>query len=200
MPVFVDVDQNSEEWFGHRCGIPTSSAFPMMMAKGQGKTRRTYLLKLAGEVITGRPAENFSNAYMDRGHDQEPEARALYEFQTETRVQVCGFVLRDDGRAGASPDSMIGDDGILEIKTKMPHLLIEWFLKDTFPSEHVWQCQGQMWVADRAYVDLIGYCPDMPPFIKRLHRCENKIAELEAELDRFHNDLDDIVNKVLKHG
>src|SRR5437879_13785053 len=105
----ITCEQNSEEWLRARAGIPTASQFATVLAKGEGKTRRTYMLKLAGEIITGEPMENFTNEHTERGHEQEPEARDLYAFQTGEGLYRVAFIR--DGRKGASPDCLIGDDG-----------------------------------------------------------------------------------------
>src|SRR3569833_1490525 len=125
-PEIITCEQNSPEWLRARMGIPTASAFGDVLAKGEGKTRRTYMLKLAGEIITGEPMESFSNAHTERGHALEEEARDLYIFQTGAELERVGIIR--NGRAGCSPDSLIGEDGGLEIKTTLPHLLIETIL------------------------------------------------------------------------
>lgn len=190
-PIFVNCEQNSPEWMLARMGIPTASSFGDLLAKGEGKTRRAYLLKLAGEVITGEPMESFSNAHTERGHAMEAEARDLYAFQTGAQLDRVGFVRR--GRAGCSPDSLIGTDGGLEIKTKFPHLLIDVILKDEFPAEHKAQVQGTLWVTGRQWWDIAIYWPGIPLFVKRAHRDEAYIQQLATEVDRFNTDLDSIV-------
>ena len=137
-------EQGSEEWFRARMGIPTASEFSTVMASGRGgaesKTRRTYMMKLAGEIITGEPMEHITNAYMERGHAMEPEARDLYAFMQNCDPQTVGFLR--NGAKGASPDALIGADGALEIKTKAPHLLIDILDRDDFPPEHKAQSPG----------------------------------------------------------
>ena len=191
VPFIINCEQNSPEWMLARMGIPTASSFGDLLAKGEGKTRRAYLLKLAGEVITGKPMESFSSTYTERGHAMEAEARDLYAFQTGAQLDRVGFVRR--GRSGCSPDSLIGPDGGLEIKTKFPHLLIDLILKDEFPSEHKAQVQGTLWVTGRQWWDIAIYWPDIPLFVKRVHRDEAFIQQLVTELDRFNTDLDAIV-------
>ncbi len=184
-------EQNSPEWFRVRQGIPTASAFGDVLAKGEGKTRRSYLLKLVGEVLTDTPMESFANANTDRGHAMEAEARDLYALQTSAQLERAGFIR--NGRAGCSPDSLIGEDGGVEIKTKFPHLLIDLILKDEFPSEHKAQVQGTLWVTGRQWWDIAVYWPGIPLFVKRVHRDEAFIQNLETEVNRFNADLDAIV-------
>jgi hypothetical protein len=193
-----DCEQNSDQWRMLRCGVPTASMFSAILAKGEGKTRRTYLLKLAGEILTGEPAESFTNVHMERGHSLEDEARDLYSFQSNAEPTRVGFI--SNGPKGCSPDSLIGDKGMLEIKTKLPHLLIEVLLKDEFPSEHKAQCQGALWVAEREWIDIAVYYPKMPLFVKRAARDETYIAKLAQEVDLFNIELQQTVEYIRRYG
>lgn len=204
---FIDCDQNSPEWAAARLGIPTASAFSDVLAKaakagGERKTRNTYQRKLAGEIIQKRPMVNFTNADMERGHTLEDDAAAHYAFIQGVEVQKVGFARNDDLRAGASPDRAVGDDGLLEIKTKAPHLMVELITNwdGTCPSEHKAQVQGQLWVTGRAWVDLAFYCPGMPMPIVRVYRDEFYIAELAREVREFNDELDTLVAQVLAFG
>lgn len=197
MEIF-DVEQNSDEWLRARMGIPTASAFSQLLAKGEGKTRRSYMLKLAGEIITGEPMESFSNEHTERGHVMEPEARDLYAFTTGADLRRIGFVK--SGRAGCSPDSLIGENGGLEIKTKLPHLLIELILKDEFPSEHKAQVQGTLWITKREWWDLVVYWRGIPQFVKRAYRDEGYIANLAGAVNAFNEELDQVVKTIRAHG
>lgn len=194
-PQFFTCEQNSPEWHFARMGIPTASSFDAILTPGktktEQKTRRTYMLKLAGEILTGEPMDMVMTRDMERGHALEPEARDLYTLQTGAVLDRVGFIKR--GRAGCSPDSLIGNDGGLEIKTKLPHLLIDLILKDEFPPEHTAQVQGALWVAERDWWDIEVYWPGLPPFIKRTGRDEAFIANLAGEVDRFNEELDTIV-------
>lgn len=191
----INCKQNSPEWHRVRMGIPTASSFDAILTPGktktEQKTRMTYLLKRAGEILTGEPEDMVMTRDMERGHAMEPEARDLYALQTGASLQRVGFIRR--GRVGCSPDSLIGKDGGLEIKTKAPHLLIAAALKDEFPEEHKAQVQGTMWIAGREWWDIELYWPGLPPFIKRAYRDEVFIANLALEIDRFNSDLDAIV-------
>lgn len=199
MPVeIIDCEQNSEEWYRARMGLPTASEFSTILAQGRGgkpsKTRATYLNKIAGEIITQTPAENYSNAYMERGHALQEEAVRHYETLQNCETGSVGFLR--NGRKGASPDRLIGDDGLLEIKTQAPHLLIERILSGKFPPEHKAQCQGQLWVAEREWLDIGVYYPGMPLFLKRVTRDEPYIVNLAAEVARFNEEVDEIIARV----
>lgn len=201
MEVF-NCEQGSDEWFAVRAGIPTASEFSTVMASGRGggesKTRRTYMLKLAGEIITGEPTEHFSNVHTDRGHAMEPKARELYSFAHDVDLVQVGFIR--SGKKGCSPDSLIGSSGMLEIKTKLPHLLIDALLRDDFIAEHKAQCQGALWVAEREWIDLAVYWPGLPLFTKRAVRDEAYIREMSDAVDLFNHELAEVVDRVRRYG
>ncbi len=183
-----DFAQGTPEWAAARLGIPTASQFMAVKAKGDGKTRRTYMMKLIGEIMTGEPSENFSNGHMERGHEMEPDARNLYAFRMDCEPVQVGFIR--NGRKGCSPDSLIGTDGMSEIKTKLPHLQAEVLLADRLPPEHLAQCQGNLWVAEREWIDFVSYWPRMPLFVKRVYRDEAYIKMLSQEVDSFLAEMD----------
>lgn len=189
--------QGTPEWFAVRRGLPTASCFSTIMAKGKGgaesKTRQTYLYKLAGERITGDPMDGFTNHHMERGHEMEPQAREMYAFLNDVIPEQVGFIT--SGAKGCSPDSLIGNDGMLEIKTKLPHLMLAVHESGGFPSEHRAQCQGQLWVAEREWIDLICYWPKMPPYIVRATRDEEFIKQLSDAVDQFNEELEAVVAK-----
>jgi hypothetical protein len=202
-----DCDQGSEEWFEARRGIPTASCFDKVLTKPRkgesvSLTRRRYLRDLAGEIITGKPMESYSNWHMERGKGMEPEARELYAFAHDAELTQVGFIRTQTGllSAGCSPDSLIGNDGLLEIKTKLPALLIECIEADQFPPEHKAQCQGALLVTGRDWIDLVAYWPGMPLFVKRAYRDEEYIKNLSGELCRFSDDLDELVDRIRRYG
>lgn len=198
----LDMEQRSEEWHLARLGLPTASEFKAILSKGRGKepskTRLSYMRRLAGEIITGYPGETFESAAMVRGREMEDEARNFYKFMRDAEPQYVGFIR--NGRKGCSPDSLLGDDGMLEIKTQRADLLIETILKDQFPPEHKAQCQGQLWVAERQWLDLCVYWPGMPMFVKRIERDEKFIQELSTAVDAFNEELDAMVEKVRNYS
>ncbi len=192
------MEQGSAEWFAARAGLPTASQFATVLAKGRAKgepskTRQTYLYKLAGERLTGEPMDSFSNRHMERGHEMEPQARQFYAFLRDVEPEQVGFVTNHD--AGASPDSLVASDGMLEIKTKLPHLMLEAHERGEFPPEHYAQCQGQLWVADREWCDLICYWPRMKPLIVRTYRDDLYLKQLAAAVGIFNDELGALVAK-----
>ncbi len=183
-------------------GMPTASEFSTILAKGKdggaSVGRRTYMLKLAGEIITGEPMEGFSNANMERGKVMEAEARDLYAFMSDAEPQRVGFIV--NGQKGCSPDALIGEIGMLEIKTALPHILIPLLFKGEFPPEHKAQCQGALWVAEREWIDLCVYWPKMPLFTIRAARDEGYIANLAGAIKQFNAELQETVEKVRRYG
>lgn len=202
----IDCQQGTPEWHAARAGIPTASEFSTVLAsKGRGKdgesvTRRRYIHKLAGERITGEPAESYTNQFMDRGHVMEPLAREDYAFIKDVEPLLVGFVTTDDGMAGCSPDSLIGDTGALEIKTAAPHILLEHMFKGEFPAEHKAQTQGVLWVAERDWIDLLIYWPKMKPFIVRAQRDEAYIADLAKAVAAFNEEVAAVVDQYQRYG
>ena len=202
MMQILDFEQNSDDWLRARMGIPTSSRFHTVMAKGKegGRsiTRTEYLHKLAGEIITGEPMENFQNAHMERGHEQEAEARDMYAFMADIEPQRVGFVR--DGNKGCSPDSLIGDDGGLEIKTCLPHIQIERLKLNRLPPEHRHQVQGNIWICRRQWWDFVSYCPKLPLLVVRVSRDDGFIATIDGAVTAFNAELSETVEFIRNYG
>ena len=192
-PEIFDCEQGTPDWFEARRGVVTASRFSDVLAKGQGITRRKYLLTLAGEAITGECAESFSNAHMERGHVMEADARNLYAFAHDVEPQFVGFMRR--GRVGASPDSLIGENGMLEIKSKLPHIQLDVLEKGKLPSEHVAQVQGQLWIAGRDWCDFVSYWPRLPLFCIRVERDDKYIETLSQAVADFVGELDTYIER-----
>lgn len=191
--IFDGIEQGTPEWHACRLGIPTASMFATVMAKGEGKTRREYMLRLLGERLTGESSETYSNGHMDRGKAMEDEAREMYEFMKDVECRRVGFIR--NGGKGCSPDSLIGEDGGCEIKTKLPHLQLDVLLRDRLPPAHVAQCQGFLWVAEREWVDLVSYWPRLPLFVKRVFRDEDYIKNLASEVAAFNHELAELQDR-----
>lgn len=190
-----DCEQGSAEWHACRLGIPTASRFADILAKGEGKMRGRYLRDLAAERLRGTVEEDtYSNAHMERGKVQEDDARRLYAFMADLDPVRVGFIR--DGRKGCSPDSLIGEDGGLEIKTALGHIQVERLQRGGLPSEHKAQVQGSLWVTGRTWWDFCSYSPGLPPLIVRVDRDEQYIADLAKAVDAFNAELDDLVSSL----
>lgn len=198
----ITCDQGTEEWFRARMGIPTASEFKTLLGikkdAREKVTRQTYMLKLAGEIITGEPMESYSNAHMERGKEMEDEARNFYAFTQNIEPQRVGFIR--SGQTGCSPDSLVGESGMLEIKTALPHILADLILKDDFPPAHKAQCQGGIWIAEREWIDIAVYWPKMPRFVKRAFRDEPYIKEISGAVDQFNDELHETVERLRRYG
>lgn len=194
----IDVDQGSGDWFAVRAGIPTASMFATVMAEGDGKTRTKYLRTLAGEIITGEPAQAFSNFHMDRGKAMEDEARETYALVYDAEPIRVGFVR--NGQKGASPDSLIGTNGGLEIKTAQPDIQIDRLERDRLPPEHVAQVQGNLLVTEREYWDFVSFWPKLPMLRVRVYRDEPYIKRLSAGIDAFNEELALLVDRIRSYG
>lgn len=194
-----DMEQGSEDWYRVRMGVVTASEFRTVIAGGKKKgedsaSRRTYMLKLMGERLTGDPMYRYSNDHMERGHEQEADARDRYAFLSDFEPRPVGFIKNGD--VGCSPDSLIGDDGMLEIKTKLAHLQIDLLLSDKVPSEHMAQIQGQLWVAEREWCDFVSYCPKLRLFAKRVFRDEAYIARIANAVDVFEREMATLLDAI----
>ncbi len=200
-----DFEQNSPEWFEARLGIVTASNFHKVMAGGEGKVRAQYMRDLAGEILTGRPAEAFVSEAMRRGKQFEPEAIEHYARSTFEEVRRVGFVrnagLMKYAVAGASPDALVGEDGGLETKTTTPAALIEMLEKDaSLPTEHRAQVHGCMWVCERKWWDIKVYYPGMPDYTVHVERDDFYIKQISDAVEVFCYDLKKLVEKLRAMG
>lgn len=200
----INCEQGSEEWLRARMGIPTASCFSKVMAGSQDgaerKTRDKYMRQLAGELLTEEPAETFKNEAMERGKDQEPQARKMYSFQTDLVVQQVGFLKDDELGAGASPDGLVGEAGMVEFKSMIADLLIEVHQKKTCPAMWKPQLQGNLWIAKRAWIDIAIYHPKLPMFSQRVYRDEPYIQRIAREVAEFNGELSRLVRTIRNMG
>lgn len=187
-------EQGSDEWHEARRGVVTASEFHKVLAKGEGKTRRSYMYTLAGERIAGRVEPGYSNQYMNRGKEDEGEAIGEYEALTGEMVIPCGFMRRGD--VGCSPDGLVGADGQIECKTKNYDLHIACIDKGEVPSTHIAQVQGALWVSQRKWLDFISYAKGLPPFVTRVYPDLTYHARLKTEIDGFLAELESTISRV----
>lgn len=201
-----EIEQGSPEWHAARLGKVTASRVADVMARtksGASASRANYAAQLVAERLTGVPAESYTNAAMQWGTEREPEARAAYSFITGAKVVEVGFVDHPTlAMAGASPDGLIGDVGLIEIKCPNTATHIETLLAGTVPAKHQAQMLWQMACTGRAWCDFVSFDPRMPSdmqiFIARFHRDEARIAELEEAVSAFLAEIDGTVAALLK--
>lgn len=197
--VVANCVQGSPEWFAARCGIPTASNFDKIVTtKGEpSKQAQKYLYQLAGERITGRTEEGFKNAAMERGQEVEAEARNLYEMVNDLKIEQVGVCYPDEKKlCAASPDGLVGRDGLIELKCPLVHTHVGYLLDNCLPTEYFTQTQGQLYVTGRKWVDFMSYFPGLKPLIIRVTRNEEFIAKLDAELKAFNAELVKVTEKI----
>lgn len=202
-PLVVDGAQDgSEEWLALRAGNITGSKVAHMMAKGDGLTRDKYRVQLAIERMTGKPTQQtFKSKAMIRGNEDEPLAREYYEFLNDVDVRQVMFVWHPHlDHAGASPDGLVGDDGLLEIKCPNMETHIGYLLAKKVPGKYLIQMQWQMACTGRAWCDFMSYCKELPihlrAWIIRVPRDEAKIAELERMAAQFNTEIEALIKKL----
>lgn len=188
-----DIIQGSDQWKALRLGKVTASRVADVVARtktGYGASRANYMAQLIAERLTNTVAESYTNAAMQHGTETEPEARAAFEFYQGVTVEQIAFVPHPRiDQAGCSPDGLIGDDGLVEIKCPNTATHLETLLGQAVPSKYETQMQFQMACTGRKWCDFVSYDPRMPEnmrlFIKRLPRDDKRIAELEGEIAAF---------------
>jgi putative phage-type endonuclease len=186
-------EQRTAEWFQARLGKVTASRVADVIAKtktGYSASRENYMAQLVVERLTNTQAESFTNAAMQWGTDQEPFARAAYELKMGVMVDETGLVDHPIiPMAGASPDGLIGEDGLVEIKCPNTATHIDTLLTQTVPAKYITQMQFQMACTGRQWCDFVSFDPRMPQkaqiFIKRVLRDDSFIKEIESEIKKF---------------
>lgn len=206
-PVFVlagfapppaELEQGGDAWFQARLGKLTASRISDAIARtktGWGASRANVMADLIAERLTGVQIEGYTNAAMQRGIEVEPQARAAYAFFRDVTVEPVGFIPHPTiTMAGASPDGLVGADGLLELKCPNVATHIETLLTQAIPGKYLDQMAWQMACSGRAWVDYASFDPRMPAelslFVKRVHRDDKRIAELEVLVREFLAELD----------
>jgi putative phage-type endonuclease len=200
-----EIVQGSPEWFAARLGKVTASRVADVVAKtktGWGASRANYMAELVAERLTGTSADKFSNAAMQWGTEQEPEARASFEFRVGVDVLQVGFVPHPIiPMTGASPDGLIGEDGLVEIKCPNTATHIDTLIGQSIPGKYVTQILWQMACTGRQWCDFVSFDPRLPPsmrlFVKRLERDELRIKELEKDVAEFLSEVEHKVSQLV---
>jgi len=198
--------QGTPEWLQARATVITASNLTKVMSKGRGsapsKTRLTYMIEKATEILTGNPVSNgFQNDAMKRGNELEPDARQFYTMLSGNAVEESGLIyLNELKRIGASVDGLVGDDGLVEIKCPNLNTHVNYLLDGVMPAQYVKQVQGQMWVTDRKWCDFISYCPESHKmgFMIRVERDDEFIKTISTAVYAFIGELDALVEKLEK--
>jgi putative phage-type endonuclease len=192
MAITHNVEQGTFEWLAVRLGIPTASDFDKIITStGKASTQTTaYAHKLLAEILTGKPVETFEKTeWMERGVLLESSAVQFYEVKNDVETVKVGFVTDDKRTMGCSPDRLVGDDGLLEIKCPAPHTHVGYMLAGKVDRKYWPQLQGQLLVSGRKWVDWMSYHPEMQPVIVRVERDEEFIKAMHASIQQFNAEL-----------
>jgi putative phage-type endonuclease len=198
------IEQRSPEWFQQRLGKATGSRISDIVAKtksGYSASRANYMAQLVVERMTNKQAESYSNAAMEWGTEQEPLARAAYEAEVDVLVEEVGMIDHPTVEmSGASPDGLVGDEGLVEIKCPTTATHIDTLMGEQAPKKYYDQMQWQMACTGRKWCDFVSFDPRMPEglqlFVKRVERDDEYIAMLESEVATFLQEVSDKVNKL----
>lgn len=187
----LDCEQRSPEWYQARRGLPTASEFGNIITPKKGEyatAAETYINCLIDELVRPGASEGFTgNRHTLRGEALEPEARDLYAFEFEVEPQQVGFILNDEGTLGCSPDSLIGNDGGLEIKSPDGPTHVKWVRAKGIPDEHKAQVHGSLIITGRQWWDFLSYCPGYDRLLVRVTP-DDYTEKLRKHLDRFLKD------------
>ena len=198
--IILDCDQNSEEWFEARLGIPTASNFDKIVTtKGEySKQAQKYMYRLAAEKVTGCMQETYQNENMVRGIELEEEARSMFEIVTDHEIDQVGFCFQDDDRnVGCSPDGLgKGRTFGVEIKCPSPQVHVEYLLTGKLPTAYFQQVHGSMYVTGLEQWYFVSYYPGLKPLILLVDRDEKFCTALDEALYRFNKELEEIANKI----
>ena len=200
------MEQRTTEWHTARLGKVTASRVADVIAKtktGYGASRANLMADLIVERLTGQPASTFSNAHMEWGTEQEPHARAAYSARIGELVEEVGFVDHPSvANSGASPDGLVGDDGLVEFKCPATATHLDTLLAQAVPAKYVSQMQWQMACTGRKYCDFCSYDPRLPEhlrmFVQRVERDDDYIKMLETEVTKFLAELDEKLKQLEK--
>lgn len=200
------IEQGTPEWFAQRLGKVTASRVSDIIAKtktGVSASRANYLAQLVAERLTGQAADTFKSGAMQHGTETEPQARMAYEAETGLMVTEVAMIQHPAiEMSGASPDGLVGEDGLVEIKCPNTSTHIATLMADKAPSQYIPQMQWQMACTGRAWCDFVSFDPRMPEdmqlFIKRVPRDNALIAEYEAEVVKFLAEVQETVDKLIQ--
>lgn len=196
-------EQGTQEWLRLRAGIPTASEFDQIVTPGgkASKSEERYMFTLLAEKLMGRPTTGHVSWWMERGSQTEADAVSFYELQKDLDTVPVGFITNDAETVGASPDRLVGEDGLLEVKCPSEWVHMAYLLGSGSPYEaYKCQCQGQLWITGRKWVDVLSFHPDLPPALTRIGRDESFIELLAAGVTAFSEQLEKLYVLSLQRG
>lgn len=203
MKVIKDIEQGSDLWLALRLGKVTASRMKDVLSKGRGtaqsKTAETYMMELLCERLTGDAKPFFENDAMQWGTATEPQARAMYELMSGNTVNEVAFVEHNEF-IGISPDGLIGDDGLLEIKCPATITQVRRALTDNYSKDYYTQIQCQLWVTERQWCDFLSFDPrldiDASYLLQRVERDDVFIADMEEKTYLFVDVMNELYKKL----
>lgn len=195
----LDLIQGSPEWFDQRRGIVTASEVgtiitPSTIKPAANMASRAYAALIAAERITGWTVETYVSPDMFRGSIEEPYAINAYTARTDGTATLAGLMVRDDWgfKVGYSPDALIDDDGLIEVKSRAPKKHLQTIIADEVPAENMAQLQCGLLVSGRAWIDYVSFCGGMPLYIKRVTPDPEWQAALVRAVDAFEDAVEDM--------
>ena len=203
--IITNLEQGSQAWFDVRRGRVTGSRVADVMATlksaGEAAGRRNYRAELLCQILTGTTLESYQSKEMLWGIENEPFARAAYELREDVTVETAGFAVHPTlDRFGASPDGLIGTDGVLEAKCPNTATHIDYLLKNVVPAEYQLQMLAEMACTERQWCDFVSFDPRLPKdlslFVIRFHRDDKRIAEIEKAVQIFLGEVDDVLQRL----
>ncbi len=204
----AEIVQGSPEWFKARLGMVTASRIVDVMAKGRGGgasvTRKNYMAQLVAERLSGNPTETFKSGAMEWGTDNEDQARSAYEFLTDNTVRQVGFIRHPKFEmAGASPDGIVGNKGLIEIKCPNTATHIDTLQSQKVDRKYMLQMQWQIDCTDSDWCDFVSFDPRLPGnvslFCKRVSRDDELISEIRSAVDTFLGELNQLQETLETH-
>lgn len=205
MPL-IEVEQGTDEWLAMRSGLVTASRMADVMAKlksknGMAADRRRYLMEVVVGRLTGLNPETYVSPAMQWGLDNEDLAKGAYEISTSSIIEPGGFAIHDKIKwFGASPDGLIGDDGLVEVKCPNSDTHIGYILSGEIPDDYKPQMWAEMACTNRSWCDFVSFDPRMPKnlrlFIRRFPRDEPMIAAVEMEVEQFLSEVEAMVEQL----
>lgn len=196
---YINVEQNTDEWLELRAGKLTGSGFGKIMAnfgKAFGDPAKKYAATIALEQITGKPVHSdYSNVHMDRGHEQEPLARMKYEEENFCEVTNGGFF--DCGLVGVSPDGLVNEDGLIEIKSVIPNVHYTNIKRQSYDPAYQWQLIGNLFYTGREWIDFVSFCLEFPED-KQLYVCRLERDKFKEEFKMIEDRAEQFMSLVAK--
>lgn len=189
--IIYNIEQHSEAWCESRAGRVTGTRFKLLVAGEKTASYEDLVSDITCEIITGKQQEStYSNANMENGTENEPKARKEYEVLFDTDVKEIGFITPDENHKyfewiGISPDGVLSDNGLLEIKCPLRKTHLRYIKANKLPSEYRYQVQGQLFVTGLSYCDFMSFVEDMKPFVIRVYPDLELFTEFEKRLDKL---------------